>query len=295
MDAPDRLIGEIDRQVELLLCTRSVFPYMDISAVGSAEFATAPFYQKALGPVRLSYGSPLTDEDVKRHNGIGHWVNQNFIVRVCALLDEHGVFRPRIDHQLDGHEEVDMLRRLRNVFAHTGGEFDADNSEHVKLEQRLRKYYGLTRTPVSGRPVFPLSIDTVLVPLTQGCKRYVIARQAGGTSEPWQQDTDNEAVRARALARQRLANRLMYLLIIGALYLGAGWTGSIQYIVDRQFLSSTDYPEVSLPIIDVGAEWPLVYVTGVLIMSILTELRRLHSGLSPREADSRGGSWRTGT
>ena len=80
---------------------------------------------------------------------------------------------------------------------------------------------------------------------------------------------DREALQARASARQRLANRGFYLLVFAALYLGAGWIGSIQYIVDQQFLSSSDYREVTLPIVDVGAAWPLVYTTGPFVVAVL--------------------------
>ncbi len=45
-----------------------------------------------------------------------HWLNENFIVRLYAVMESHGLVGEKINirKDLDGWEELDILRRLRN-------------------------------------------------------------------------------------------------------------------------------------------------------------------------------------
>jgi hypothetical protein len=71
---------------------------------------------------------------------------------------------------------VDILRRLRNVFAHGCGWYDQTNPEDKKLRERTIKHYELEpdNHPESDAK-FPIPIDRVVVPITEACKTYVQA------------------------------------------------------------------------------------------------------------------------
>lgn len=62
----------------------------------------------------LSSSKPLTKKDIQRNNEIGHWINENVVVRLCAILQSHSILSEKvsIDKSIDGWKEVDLLRRL---------------------------------------------------------------------------------------------------------------------------------------------------------------------------------------
>jgi hypothetical protein len=152
---------------------------MGVSPVGKVTFSTAPFYQRRGHNLEFHFAEPLTEDDVRRIREIGHWINQNYVVRLCALLESHGVVpkegKGKICKELPGHEEIDILRRLRNEFAHSSGRYDATDPEARKLYERIVDHFRIQTDDPSSAKDYPIPIDTVLVPLTQACKRYVVA------------------------------------------------------------------------------------------------------------------------
>ena len=105
----------------------------------------------------------------------GHWINEAFVVRLCAVPDAHDVvngLKP-IDTSLDGHKEVDICRRLRNVIAHQTGEINSKKSR--KTDQMMRQVFGLGDEPSMFPKKFRLDKDRVLRPMWKGCKRYCLA------------------------------------------------------------------------------------------------------------------------
>jgi hypothetical protein len=140
----DRFEAAIAKQVELLLRVRAVFPAMSHSVVGESAASAGPFYQNLGYSTEFEFGSPLTDADVDSANAIAHWINQNFIVRLCATLEAYNVISNEvgIDKCMRGANAVDILRRLRNVFAHSQGIYRPSNKKHKKLRTRVISYLG---------------------------------------------------------------------------------------------------------------------------------------------------------
>ena len=172
------IVCEIDAQLRKLLSTRAVFPYMKEDMIGAKSCRTAPLYQHYGLDISFSFAEPLTAENIGEINEIGYWINQNYLVRLCALLESYHVVpknRP-INKELAGHEEVDILKKLRNVFAHTAGWYHNTDAEERRLRNRIIDHFSLKQAnhPVSSR-MFPIPIDEVVIPLTEGCKRYLEA------------------------------------------------------------------------------------------------------------------------
>ncbi len=159
MNRYSEIVAEIENQFQALLRARAVFPYMKEDIVGAMQCSTAPFYRNYGFDVTFSFAEPLTAEQIRKLNGIGHWINQNYVVRLCALLESYKIIsqnRP-IDPQLGGHEEIDILRRLRNKFAHTSGWYDPSGSKDRKLRERIISHFSLQAEdcqmpPVMGHP-----------------------------------------------------------------------------------------------------------------------------------------------
>ncbi len=179
----------MDIFLDTLLNIRAVFPHMTHKLINTSSFVTPPFYQMRGIKIGFSFSKPLQREDIDKMNSIGHWINECFVVRLFALLEHYGIVsnKQSIDKNLDGHDEVDILRRLRKIFAHTSGRYNPKKREERKLYQRIVDRFSVRAKPAETASQFPLSIDLVLLPLTRGCKRYVKAlaeHRANGCNKP---------------------------------------------------------------------------------------------------------------
>jgi hypothetical protein len=94
--------------------------------IGEKNWKTAPFYFNKGFPINFSSKQPLTEKYIQTNNEIGHWLNQNFIVRLYAMLESHQIVSEeiKIDQKLKGWKELDLVRRLRRIFAHSSGRYD---------------------------------------------------------------------------------------------------------------------------------------------------------------------------
>lgn len=102
----------------------------------------------------------------------GHWINEAYVVRVCAILEAHGIFSQEksIDETLPGSKDVDLCRRLRNKIAHATGE--VRNRKAEVLHGKVLSHYGITNDPPLFRGKFRLPKDKVLRPMLQACLTY---------------------------------------------------------------------------------------------------------------------------
>ena len=152
---------------------RAHFPAISNTMIGETIIPTAPYYVADGFQVSFVLNEPLDEHKINKIHEIGHWINQNFVVRLCALLESRDIIpkdeKKRIDQTIDGWQGVDLVRRLRNYFAHSSGRYDSSKGEHVKTMDVLGEHLGID---MEGRRDFPLSINTVLEPLFNGCKKY---------------------------------------------------------------------------------------------------------------------------
>lgn len=168
----------ISRQVKLLRRSRATFPYISPSVVGQSNFQTPPYYLAHGHHITFKFDTPISESTRTEVNEVGYWINQNFVVRLYAVLEAGRVVgnRIRIETGLDGSAEVELLRRLRNKFSHGGGAYRASDSEDRKLRKALIDYFNVSdREPPNSSGWFPIPIQGVLVKLANGCERYVRA------------------------------------------------------------------------------------------------------------------------
>jgi len=138
----DRL-RTIAREIDVLRTNftncKAYFPHMPEKLIGSKHLKTAPFYRNKGFSITLAFSWPLTQEDIRKNNEISRWINENVIVRLCAILESWGILSETIciDQSIDGWKEVDLVRRLRNVMAHTSGRYNPSNTDHKRLLEEL--------------------------------------------------------------------------------------------------------------------------------------------------------------
>jgi hypothetical protein len=167
----DELIKDIDELWNHFFQVRATYPYARPNHVGKTFIESAPYYRLKGLHLRVEFGQPLTMDDIERLRELGYWINQSVIIRLYALLEYHGVVSDtiRIDTTLDGHEEIDILRRLRKYFAHTG-RYNETDKDQKRLFDRVVAHFNLIG---HDKDRFPISIDTVVQVIFEKAKIYV--------------------------------------------------------------------------------------------------------------------------
>lgn len=167
----EALYKDIDDLWENFFQVRGTYPYARPNHVGQTFLESAPYYKQRGLNLRVEFGRTLTIEDVEKLRELGYWVNQSAIVRLYALLEYYGVLsdKVRINAELEGHEEVDILRRLRKYFAHTGRYKETDKDQK-KLFDRIVRHFKLTG---HDEDRFPIPINTVIEVIFKKAKVYV--------------------------------------------------------------------------------------------------------------------------
>ncbi|MFH2036568.1 MAG: hypothetical protein ABIJ45_09215 [Candidatus Zixiibacteriota bacterium] len=168
------ILKNLDEIMSLYIHERSHFPYIKASVIGGKIYSTAPFYMINGEKLRFNFPNGLTAQLRDKINETGHWINQNFIVRLCASLDYYG-FYEKIDKSINGWEAIDILRRLRQRFAHKTGQYNPTSKDDRKLLSKMNDHLNLN-LDISRLQDFPLSIDTVIEPLFKKCKEYVVEK-----------------------------------------------------------------------------------------------------------------------
>lgn len=178
MENSESIIQQIDVQYKYLLSIRSLFPYMGKKMIGQSMFCTPSFYSTLGFDICFNFNRVLNIEDIDEINSIGNWINQNYIIRICSILESYKIIpqegKGTINQTIEGWTEIDLIRRLRNNFAHSSGKCNSNDCEQKKLYEMLVSHFNLKLEEGTDNPtMFPLSIDTVLEPLTMGCKKYI--------------------------------------------------------------------------------------------------------------------------
>ena len=158
--------------------SRSLSVYLPEKCNGSSTFAPGKFYRATTPYSGVQFKAPLTEKVRLEHNRIGAWANENFLIRLWAILESRGFTKP-IRTGVRGTAEVRLLKCLRQHFVHGTGIYNDGKKEHRKLRCDLLKLF-----PVPGdHDGIPTNIDYVMVPMYERCLEYVKDVLAAEASE----------------------------------------------------------------------------------------------------------------
>jgi hypothetical protein len=170
------ICNHIDFLFRNLQLSRSVLPYITNSMEGQIEIKSPGYYKAAGYRAKVIYEKPLTIERIINLNEASDSINQGFIIRLCAYLEYCKVYEPCIDKKIDGNLEIVFIKKLRNVFAHTSGVYNEKDNKQKKLRNRMIEYFHIPAEElVKIETKFPISINDVLEPLVEKCKKYIKA------------------------------------------------------------------------------------------------------------------------
>jgi len=166
------LLFEMAKQRKMYWGIKAIFPYMDKSIIGQSSVDTADYYKARGYFFKLVSPRPFTESDIERNNEISNWMNENYVVRLYALLNSYKIVSglSSIDESIDGSKEVKLLIRLRNVFAHTSGRYNPEDERQRDLFKDIVAHFKLNEDESKE---IRLDIDKVLDPLYGGCQKYV--------------------------------------------------------------------------------------------------------------------------
>lgn len=161
------VLRALDEVLDCAKRMRAYVPHIARSAQGHA--VTVPEYYAGLRPAprQIDFEENLTNDDISRHNDLAHWMNQNVLIRICAVLDADT--RSKVPKVLrDQSELVDFLYLLRQEFAHGHGKLKG------RLLKEFKKLFPTVDTSGSeGKKEYCLSIDEVIEPLVLRIKDVV--------------------------------------------------------------------------------------------------------------------------
>ena len=172
----DEIIEAINDTWNGFFKCRSHFPLITEDHIGVKTIPISPYYMRGGHKVEIRFDCAIDKKMYLEMLSTGHWINQNFIVRLCATLESFQVIstdkKVKIDHDLDGATHVDIVRRLRHRIAHSSGRFDPENKKDCKTLAAMNDILSRDYKP-EGRTEWPMAIDFVLTPLRDGCIKYV--------------------------------------------------------------------------------------------------------------------------
>jgi hypothetical protein len=168
----DIIINQIDEFRSYFVKVRSRFPYISERNIGRNYLLPPTYYRNEGINFKIQLDKPIDESIREELNTIGHFVNQNFILRLFSILNYYGFVSDNVtlSKQSPGFQEMDIVRRLRNKYAHSLGKFNPENSEDQKLKDIMEEYFELD---IGDYDEIPLNISAVIDKLIDGCKKYI--------------------------------------------------------------------------------------------------------------------------
>jgi hypothetical protein len=164
----DAICNEVERQWQYHLFARAAFPHgIEGKTNWNTDSNEYRFYHDRGAQLKVTLPGPLP----AGVQDIGHWLNQNYIIRLFGTLDEHWVLKAGKNAN---DPSTGIVARLRQrVGAHTSGYWNPEeNDEDSNLTELIRGHLDPSVDDEAIRQ-FNLSIDTVLFRLKENCLSFV--------------------------------------------------------------------------------------------------------------------------
>lgn len=143
----NEIISDIENYYQMYNDTRHFFPYIDDSFIGNCEIKCRSF--------AIIFNTPITKEIQKSINSTAHFHNQNFLVRLYAILQSNGIY----DNLDKKYSKLKILKDLRNRFAHSISKYNSLKKDHNDLMKQIIEEFDLEEKVYDD---FPISRDTVI-------------------------------------------------------------------------------------------------------------------------------------
>ncbi|MFO7445170.1 MAG: hypothetical protein R6W90_02340 [Ignavibacteriaceae bacterium] len=156
------IIEQINLIHNLFVESRAAFPYYSLDG-------QPPLISGSRTSIFIHPPTPMTNNDKIYRNNIAHFQNQNFLVRLFAVLQYHGVYN-NFDKSLPGATGLDILKRLRNEFGHGLGLYNPKNQRDRKLMKDIIDHFTFEK---KGYLDYPLNKDILIKGIISESKIYI--------------------------------------------------------------------------------------------------------------------------
>ncbi len=169
----EKVIKEIEKIEKFHRTTRQVFKHLKKCDLGKSQTKGTLKFLTNRPNIILGFTRPIDDTTLDEMNNIAHFLNQNIVIRLYALMNYYGCLGEdkKIDRKIKGWEELDILRRLRNRFAHSSGRYNPQDTDDKKLFESVVSHFKLERNEYDSNE-FPLPSTKVILEIFKGCKAY---------------------------------------------------------------------------------------------------------------------------
>jgi hypothetical protein len=146
MKDENQIIAEIDTLWNDFVNIKAYFPYIPEELVGIQSFSSPGYYRQ---------------------------FNINVLIRLTAILEQSQIIcgESSVENNSEGSNEIKILIKLRNKFAHSKGDYNPNNSKNRKLLKNIIDTFSLDDIEYQN---YPIPIDRVIKPIFENCKKYVI-------------------------------------------------------------------------------------------------------------------------
>ena len=164
------VLATLDEFWDMFMKNRSLCGYLPMGAIGMRRLTPGGYYNDVTPYEAIIFKESVTLESRAAHNAVATWNNENFVIRLWAILESNGFTKP-IRDGASRAEYVRLLKRLRQHFGHGSGCFDSSKADHRRLSRDLAALF----PAVGSTEHLPLSIDVVLAPMFRYCREYAEA------------------------------------------------------------------------------------------------------------------------
>lgn len=174
----DDLLEKMNRLFDNFCRCRYYFPLMPQICVGMENIKIVETGDDcSKRNMTFCFEGGFSENDRVQYKEIASWLNQNFIIRLCALIEinnpsiyEHLKQPSKNNKKRQGYKHYNLLYKLRQQLAHTDGRYEPKGirgKEHEEILNGLISEYSLQ---IESEPeFFPLPIDVVIIPMFKGC------------------------------------------------------------------------------------------------------------------------------
>lgn len=148
--------------------SKKFFRFIEDKDVGSYE--TQPYNVNQQTKFIMKFDKPISKELQSLHRKVGHYLNQNYLIRLYEILKHYKIAGKYINHKLKGSEDIEILWELRCKFAHGLGKYDPTDQRDKKLLTKLMTRY---KEDHLIKDEFPISQDKTIKEIIHGIKSYL--------------------------------------------------------------------------------------------------------------------------
>ena len=155
MKPDSRVMDALDDLGAMYTASRAFLPYIPESVIGEKDYE--------IEGMRWHRLHPITPEQRAKHNQAANWNNENFVIRLWAVLESHG-FKGTKESRT---KPIQLLYELRCHFAHGRGR---DDKERQRLRGCVMREFNVQN---ASPGVIPLDKDRVLKRMLELARKYV--------------------------------------------------------------------------------------------------------------------------